>query len=85
MESDPNYSLQIREAKASFSALVAAAEKRRPTIISRHGHPCAMIVPIADGKRLYPVEASTLASYLLSLPEPLEIERDMTPLQGIDL
>jgi len=27
--------LQIREAKASFSALVAAAEKSRPTLVSR--------------------------------------------------
>jgi len=77
--------LQIREAKASFSALVAAAEKGRPTIISRHGHPCAMIVPIADGKRLYPLESSTLAAYLLSMPEPFDTERDTTPLQGIDL
>lgn len=77
--------LQIREAKASFSAVVAAAEKGRPTIISRHGHPCAMIVPIADGKRLYPLEASTLASYLLGIPERLDTERDTTPLRGIDL
>ncbi len=77
--------LQIREAKASFSAIVAAAEKGRPTIISRHGHPCAMIVPIADGKRLYPLEASSLASYLLGMPEPLDTERDTTPLRGIDL
>ncbi len=34
--------LQIRDAKASFSALVAAAEKRHPTLVSRHGQPCAM-------------------------------------------
>jgi len=77
--------LQIREAKASFSAVVAAAEKGRPTIISRHGHPCAMIVPIADGKRLYPLEASSLASYLLGMPDQLDTERDTTPLRGIDL
>lgn len=77
--------LQIREAKASFSAVIAAAEKGRPTIISRHGHPCAMIVPIADGKRLYPLEASSLASYLLGIPALLDTERDTTPLRGIDL
>jgi antitoxin Phd len=77
--------LQIREAKASFSAVVAAAENGRPTIISRHGHPCAMIVPIADGKRLYPVETSSLASYLLGMPERLDTVRDTTPLRGIDL
>lgn len=77
--------LQIREVKASLSAVVAAAEKGRPTIISRHGHPCAMIVPIADGKRLYPLDASNLASYLLAIPELLVTERNTTPLRSIDL
>lgn len=75
---------QIREAKASFSALVAAAEKGRPTLVSRHGQPCAMIVPVADGARLYPLEMPNMANYLLSLPEVLETERDPTPLRGID-
>lgn len=60
----------IRKAKASFSALVAAAEEGRPTLVSRHGKPCAMIVPVADGARLYPLELPNLASYLLALPEP---------------
>ena len=76
--------MQIREAKASFSALVAAAEKGRPTLVSRHGQPCAMIVPVADGERLYPLEMPNLANYLLALPESLEIKRDNTPLRGID-
>ncbi len=76
--------LQIREAKANFSALVAAAEKGHPTLISRHGQPCAMMVPVADGARLYPLEMPNLANYLLALPEPFETERDTTPLQGID-
>ena len=73
-----------REAKASYSALVAAAEKGRPTLVSRHGKPCAMIVPVADGARLYPLEMPNLANYLLALPEPLLTERDTTPLRGID-
>jgi len=77
--------VQIREAKASFSALVAAAEKGQPTLVSRHGHPCAMIVPVADGARLYPLGMPNLANYLLSLPEPLETERDASPLRGVDL
>lgn len=77
--------LQIRQAKASFSAVVAAAENGHPTIISRHGHPCAMVVPIADGERLYPLKASSLAGYLLDMPAPLDAERDMTPLRHIDL
>ena len=76
--------MQIREAKASFSALVAAAEKGRPTLVSRHGQPCAMIVPVAEGARLYPLEMPNLANYLLALPEPLQTERDTTQLRGID-
>ena len=76
--------VQIREAKASFSALVAAAEKGQPTLVSRHGHPCAMIVPVADGARLYPTEMPNLANYLLAMPEPLVTERDATPLRGFD-
>ena len=77
-------SIQIREAKASFSAIVAAAEKGRPTLVSRHGQPCTMIVPVADGARLYPLDMPNLANYLLALPEPFETERDTTPLRGID-
>lgn len=76
--------MQMREAKASFSSLVAAAEKGRPTLVSRHGQPCAMIVPVADGARLYPLEMPSLANYLLALPEPFETERDTTLLRGID-
>ena len=76
--------LQIREAKVRFSALVAAAEKGRPTLVSRHGQPCAMIVSVADGARLYQLDMPNLASYLLSLPEPLQTERDTTALRGLD-
>ena len=76
--------VQIREAKASFSALVAATEKGQPTVVSRHGQPCAMIVPIADGARIYPLEMPSLADYLLALPESLVIQRDVTPLRGVD-
>jgi antitoxin Phd len=76
--------VQIRDAKAGFSALVTAAENGRPTLVSRHGRPCAMIVPVADGARLYPLEMPNLANYLLALPESLEIRRDATPLRGID-
>ena len=56
-----------------------------PGDVSRHGRPCAMIGPVADGARLYPLEMPNLANYLLSLPEALETERDATPLRGIDL
>ena len=74
----------IGYAKAGFSALVTAAENGRPTLVSRHGRPCAMIVPVADGARLYPLEMPNLANYLLALPEALETERDTTPVPDCD-
>jgi prevent-host-death family protein len=76
--------VQIREAKANFSALVAAAENGHPTLVSRHGKPCALIVPVTDGTRLYPLDMPNLANYLLGMPEPLRTERDVTPLRGVD-
>ena len=77
--------LQLREAKASLSAVVASAQRGQPTIITRHGHPSAMVVSFEEGQRLYPKNAPSLAAYLLSLPESLSIERDESPLRGIDL
>lgn len=76
---------QMRYVKANLSAVVAEAESGNPTIITRHGRPSAMVVSIEAGQRLYPVESMRLADHLLSIPEPLEIDRDNTPLRGIDL
>lgn len=77
--------VKIRDAKASFPALVAAAENGHPTLVSRDGQPCAMVVPVADGARLYPLEMPNMANDLLALPELFEAERDTTPLRGIDV
>lgn len=77
--------MQIRDAKAGLSAVVAAAERGRPTIITRHGHASAMVVPIEAGRRLYPLDTPSLAAHLLALPEALETERDATPLRSADL
>ena len=78
-------SVQIRDAKAKFSALIEAAERGTPTIITRHGHPAAMVVPMADARQLYPENRPTLADLLLSFPEGVELERDQVPLREIDL
>ena len=75
--------VQIREAKAGFSALVTAAENGRPIRVSRHRRPCAMIGPLAEGARLYPLEMPNLANDLLALPGLLETERDAMPSRAI--
>jgi len=78
-------SIQIRDAKAKFSALIEAAEQGRPTIITRHGRPAAVVVPIEDARQLYPENQPSLADLLLSFPGDIEFERDQTPPREIDL
>lgn len=72
--------VQVREAKAGLSALVAAAENGEPTTITRHGHAAAMLVPVEMGRRLYPENRPSFAAFLLGSPEPIETSRDETPL-----
>jgi prevent-host-death family protein len=77
--------LQLREAKASLSAVVASAERGLPTLITRHGHPSAMVVPIEDGRRLYPLDAPSLAAHLLAIPEQILTTRDTSALRSVEL
>ncbi|MEW6707671.1 MAG: type II toxin-antitoxin system Phd/YefM family antitoxin [Pseudomonadota bacterium] len=77
--------VQIRDAKARFSALIEAAEHGRPTTITRHGRPAAVLVPVEDARRLYGQRAQSFADLLLSCPAGIDIERDGTPLRGVEL
>ena len=77
--------LQIRQVKAKLSAVVAEAQAGRPTVITRHGEPSAMIVPMDVGRQLYPSDDVSLASHLLAFPGPLDTQRDTAPLRDIDL
>lgn len=78
-------SIQVRDAKAKFSALIEAAERGQPTTITRHGRAAAVLVPVEDARRLYPGDQPGLVDLLLSYPGGLEIERDCTPGRDIDL
>jgi prevent-host-death family protein len=77
--------IQVREAKARFSELIAAAERGEPTTITRHGQPAAVVVPIEVAKRLYPDNRRSFADMLLDFPGDVDFERDATPLRDIDL
>ena len=68
-------SIQIRDAKAKFSALVEDAEHGRPTTITRHGRPAAVMIPIADARRLYPDDRRSFADLLLAFPGGVEFVR----------
>jgi antitoxin Phd len=71
--------LQLREAKAQFSALVDAAEKGEPTMVTKHGRPAAMVVPIDHARKLYPENKPGFAELLLSMPHAIPFERDDVP------
>jgi prevent-host-death family protein len=78
-------SIQIREAKAKFSALIEAAEQGRPTTITRHGKPAAVLVPVEDAQRLYAQDVPSFADLLLAFPGSAEFERNASPLRDIEL
>ena len=77
--------LRLRDAKASLSAVVEAAEHGEATMITKHGRPAAVVVPIEDARRLYPTNRPSLADLLMSIPEDLEIERDSSPMREVEL
>ena len=77
--------LQLREAKASLSAVVEAAEQGEATTITKYGRPAAVVVPVEEAKRLYPTERPSFAALLMGIPHAVEIERDTSPLREAGL
>ncbi len=78
-------SLHLRDAKATFSAVVEAAEKGEATTVTKHGRPVAMIVPVEEGRRIYASSRPSFASLLMAIPHELETERDDTSVREVDL
>jgi prevent-host-death family protein len=77
--------LSLRDAKASLSAVIEAAERGEATTITKHGKPAAVIVPVEDARRLYPTERPSFVELLRAIPEAIEFERDRTPFRVPDL
>ncbi len=77
--------LRLRDAKASLSAVVKAADRGEATTITKHGRPAAVVVPVDDARRLYAAGRPSFADLMMSLPEDLETERDQSPFRVPDL
>jgi len=77
--------LGLRDAKASLSAVVEAAERGESTTITKHGKPAAVVVPVEEAKRLYPTERPSFAALLMAIAHAVETERDTSPLREADL
>jgi antitoxin Phd len=71
--------IQLKDAKASLSAVVDRAVAGNPSVITRHGRPEAVVVSWAEWQRLRNVPS--FGRLLMSAPiEPGDIpERDRTP------
>jgi antitoxin Phd len=44
--------IQLREAKATLSAVIDRARKGEPSIVTRHGHPAAFVLSFEEWQRL---------------------------------
>ena len=64
--------IQLREAKATLSAVVEAAENGEPTTITKHGRPAAVIVSHGEWTKLKS-RVPSFADLLLAVP-PLDPE-----------
>ncbi len=77
--------LGLRDAKASLSAVIEAAERGEATTITKHGRPAAVVVPVKEAKRIYPLDRPSFAALLMGIPHAVETERDPSPLREADL
>ena len=77
--------IQLRDAKATLSAVVDDAVHGAPSIITRHGKPEAVVIGFEDWQRLSSVPS--FGRLLMAAPiESGELpERDRTPLREIEL
>jgi prevent-host-death family protein len=77
--------IQLREAKASFSAVIDAAVRGEPAVITRHGKPQAVVLSFKDWERLSQVPS--FGRLLMAAPiAPDDLPaRDPTPPRVADL
>jgi len=77
--------IQLRDAKASLSAVVDDAIRGEPSVITRHGKPEAVILGFDEWQRLSNVPS--FARLLMSAPlDPGDLpERDSAALRDIEL
>ena len=76
--------INLRDAKANFSAVVEAAERGEATTITKHGRPAAVVMPVEAARTLLKGLRPSFASLLMSIPAA-EFERDRTPVRDLDL
>jgi prevent-host-death family protein len=76
--------MQLRDAKATFSAVVDQAAGGEETLVTKHGSPVAVVLGYKQWRALKGAKPS-FASLLLSFPDVGEIVRDQTPPRDLDI
>jgi len=77
--------IQLKDAKARLSEVVDRATRGKPSVITRHGRPEAVVLGFADWERLSRVPS--FGRLLMAAPlEPGDLpERDRTPIRDAGL
>jgi prevent-host-death family protein len=69
-------SWSVQVAKAHFSGLLATCETSGPQLVTRRGEPAAVLVPIAEWRKLSAKKPPTLKELLRTSKHPrAELER----------
>ena len=76
--------VQLKDAKASFSAVVDQAVQGEPTVVTRHGKPVVVVLGFDEWQALQRSHPS-FADLLLSFPDVGELPRDPAPPRDVDL
>ena len=69
--------IQLRDAKATLSAVIDQARQGQPSIITRHGRPEAVLLSFEDWQRL--AEVPSFGRLLMAAPLD---ENDLPPREG---
>lgn len=69
-------SVNVREAKTNLSAIIDAAEHGESTMITKHGKPAAVIIPLDLAFRLLDDKKPNFAEFLMSMPADIELDRN---------
>lgn len=78
---------QVQEAKQRFSEVIRAAEAGEPQIVTKHGEEIAVVIDIAEYRRLRG-EPVSLMEYLRTDPiadDSFTVERHPDPPRAVDL
>jgi antitoxin Phd len=75
---------QLRDVKATFSAVVDQAAQGEPTIVTRHGKPVAVVLGY-DAWQALQGKHPSFADLLLAFPGVGDIQRDLSPPRDPDL